>query len=141
MEQNQPEQQAQTAKLDKAFFSQTGALKIQYDPERPGIFLGIGKKANDTWTWKTAKLKDVEAAQIIRLIQGKTESIDLYHTFETAATRISISKNEKDEAYFKIDDHAKKLDPNEQEVLRIILQETIRQAAKERPRSSRDETM
>ena len=133
MEPTNEEQTQHTARLDKVFFSQTSALKVQHDNNRPGIFLGIGKKADDgTWTWKTTKLKDTEAAQIIRLIQGRAQTVDFYHTFQGEATKIQINKKD-DDVYIKIEDHSKKIDPAEQEVLRIILEDTILQAATERP--------
>ena len=71
------------AKIDKCFFGQKTALKIQYNQENKSIYLGIGKKEeDDTWTWKTAKMKDTEIAEILRLLQQKTESVNFYHTFD-----------------------------------------------------------
>jgi hypothetical protein len=126
-----PEQsQAQKrAKIDKCFFGQKTALKIQYNQENKSIYLGIGKKEeDDSWTWKTAKMKDTEAAEILRLLQQKTESVNFYHTRNGNETKIWI--NRKDQAvFFKIEEYAKELSPAEQEVLRIVLEEAILQTS------------
>ena len=134
---NQTDQEEQTpeqspykrAKIDKCFFGQKTALKVQYNEETNAIYLGIGKKEEDeTWTWKTAKMKDTEIAEILRLLQQKTESINFFHTFNDNETKIWI--NRKDQTvFFKIDDLVKGLSPAEQEVLRIVLEETILQTS------------
>jgi DNA transposition AAA+ family ATPase len=80
-----------------------------------------------SWTWKTAKLKDTEAAEILLLIQGKTDAVAFYHTFRDDTTRVSIARKEET-TFFRIEDLAKALTPPELEVLRIILTETIRRA-------------
>ncbi|MCK4427980.1 MAG: hypothetical protein KAW16_05815 [candidate division Zixibacteria bacterium] len=128
-----PEQsQPKRAKIDKCFFGQKTALKIQYNQENKSIYLGIGKKEeDDSWTWKTAKMKDTEIAEILRLLQQKTESINFYHTFNDNQTKIWI--NRKDQTtFFKIENQAKGLSPAEQEVLRIVLEETILQTSLDR---------
>jgi hypothetical protein len=137
---NQTDQEEQTieqsqhkrAKIDKCFFGQKTALKIQYNEETNAIYLGIGKKEEDeSWTWKTAKMKDTEIAEILRLLQQKAESINFFHTFNDNETKIWI--NRKDQTvFFKIDDLAKGLNPAEQEVLRIVLEETILQTSSNR---------
>jgi len=125
-----PEQrQPKRAKIDKCFFGQKTALKIQYNQENRSIYLGIGKKQeDDSWTWKTAKMKDTEIAEILRLLQQKAENVNFHHTFNGNQTKIWI--NRKDQTvFFKIEDLAKGLSLAEQEVLRIVLEETILQTS------------
>lgn len=112
-------------KLDRCFFGQKSALKVQYNPESKAIFLGIGKKGeDDTWTWQTAKLKDTEAAEIILVIQGKAEAANFYHTFKDDTTKIFINHKETN-VFFRIEDQSKALTPGEQEVLKLILEAAI----------------
>jgi hypothetical protein len=114
-------------KLDKCFFGQKSALKIQYNDDNKAIYLGVGKKEEDSsWTWKTAKLKDSEAAEIILLIDQKCDAVSFYHTFKDETTRITITRKD-DTTFFRIEDLSKAMTPAELEVLKIILTETIRQ--------------
>jgi len=123
-------------RLDKCFFGKESALKVQYDKETGKLFLGVGKKGtNNDWTWENAKLKDVEAAEIIRVIASKTEAASFFHTFNNKSTKVWINKNE-DSLIIKVDDHSKKLTPAEQEVLRIFLEEVILQSFSN-PRAAR----
>jgi hypothetical protein len=116
-------------KLDKCFFGQKSALKVQYNPEGKAIFLGIGKKGeDDSWTWKTAKLKDTESAEIILVIRGKAETASFYHTFKGGTTRVSINRN-NGTIFFRVEDYARALNPGEKEVLRMILEEAILRAS------------
>ena len=115
-------------RLDKCFFGKESALKVQYDKETNRIYLGVGKKgSNNDWTWGNAKLKDVEAAEIIRVIASKTEAASFFHSFNNKKTKIWINKSE-DSLSIKIENQGKKLNPAEQEVLRIFLEEVILQS-------------
>ena len=124
-------------KLDKCFFGKESALKAQFDKDTGRLFLGVGKKGtNNDWTWETAKLKDVEAAEIIRVIASKTEAASFFHSFNNKNTKIWINKSE-DNLSIRVDDQSKKLSPAEQEVLRIFLEEVILQSfSHTRPASS-----
>lgn len=135
MNENQEEQMPEQSqapkrtKIDKCFFGQKTALKIQYNQETKSIYLGIGRKQeDDTWTWKTAKMKDTETAEILRLLQQKAENINFYHTYNGNETKIWINRNQ-DTVFFKIEDQSKGLSPAEQEVLKIVLEETILQTS------------
>lgn len=112
--------------LDKCFFGQKSAFKAQYDKESKSIYIGVGKKNEDeSWSWKNAKIKDTEAAEIIRVIQGFSESVSFYHTFNDSKRQIWF--NRKDEQLFvRIDDAGKGISVGEQEVLKILLLEAIR---------------
>jgi len=115
--------------IDKCFFGQKTALKIQYNQENNSIYIGIGKKnENNQWQWNNAKIKDTEAADIIRVINGKIDNTSFYHTFNNTNTQIWITKKET-QIFIKIDNLAKSLNPSEQEVLRILIEEIILQAA------------
>ena len=115
-------------RLEKCFFGQESALKVQYDKETNKFYLTVGKKGtNNDWTWETAKLKDIEAAEIIRVITSKTEAASFFHSFNNKNTKIWINKSE-DNLAIKIENQGKKLNPAEQEVLRIFLEEVILQS-------------
>jgi len=123
---------SQSIVIDKCFFGQKTALKIQYNQENNSIFIGIGKKnENDQWTWNNAKIKDTEAADIVRVITGKIDNTSFYHTFNNTHTQIWITKKET-QIFIKIDNLTKNLNPSEQEVLKIILKETILQSARKK---------
>ena len=118
--------QSGSIKLDKCFFGQKTALKVQYNQDKNSIYIGIGKKDEaDQWTWKNAKIKDTEAAEIIRVLTGKTDSTSFYHTYNDNITQIWINRKEE-QVFFKIDEFAKGLNTGEQEVLKIVLLEAIR---------------
>jgi hypothetical protein len=113
----------------KFFLGQKTALKTQFNEENKSIYPGIGKKEeDDSWIWKTAKIKDTEIAEILRVLQQKTENASFYNIFNGSETKIWI--NGKDQTVFlKIEDQAKGLSPAKQEVLRIVLEETILQTS------------
>jgi len=118
--------QNRSIKLDKCFFGQKTALKVQYNQDNNSIYIGIGiKDEADQWTWKNAKIKDTEAAEIIRVLTGKTDSTSFYHTYNDNKTQIWINRKEE-QVFFKIDEFAKGLNTGEQEVLKIVLLEAIR---------------
>ena len=120
--------QSRSIKIDKCFFGQKAALKVQYNQENNSIYIGIGKKSeNDQWTWNNAKIKDTEAAEIIRVITGKTDSTSFYHTYNDNKTQIWITRKEE-QVFIKIDNLAKSICPSEQEVMKIILKEIILQS-------------
>ena len=117
--------QNRSIKLDKCFFGQKSALKVQYNQDKSSIYMGIGKKDEaDHWTWKNAKIKDTEAAEIIRVITGKIDGTSFYHTYNGNKTQIWVNRKEE-QVFFKIDEFAKGLDTGEQEVLRIVLKRAI----------------
>ncbi|RLD36563.1 MAG: hypothetical protein DRI74_08815 [Bacteroidetes bacterium] len=118
--------QNRSIKLDKCFFGQKTALKVQYNQDKNSIYIGIGKKDEaDQWTWKNAKIKDTEAAEIIRVLTGKTDSTSFYHTYNDNKSQIWINRK-GEQVFFKIDEFAKGLNTGEQEVLKIVLLEAIR---------------
>ena len=73
-------------------------------------------------------MKDTEIAKILRLLQQRTESVNFYHTFDGNQTKIWINRSQET-VFLKIEDQAKGIGPAEQEVLRIVLEETILQTS------------
>lgn len=126
METSQKTEKNQRPALDKCFFGQKSAFKAQYDKTSKSIYIGVGKKNEDeSWSWKNAKIKDTEAAEIIRVIQGNSASVSFYHTFNDSKRQIWV--NRKDEQLFvRIDNAGKGISVGEQEVLKILLLEAIR---------------
>lgn len=126
-------------RLDKCFFGKESALKVQYDKDTNKLYLGVGKKNDNDWTWEKAKLKDVEAAEILRVIASKTEAASFFHSFNNKNTKIWVNKSE-DSLVIKIESQSKKLNPAEQEVLRIFLEEVILQTFSSQKVASSSET-
>ena len=122
---------SQSNGVSRCFFGQKNAFKIQYSFEQKAIFISIGvKKENGEWDWKGAKIKDIEAGEILRILCGKAESVSFYHTFNGRSNRIWI--NQKDEnTIIRIEKYSKALNSGEQEVLFILLQEAIRLSLKD----------
>jgi len=132
---NPPEEETEQPKyrrtaIDKCFFAQKSALKVQYNQDSNAIYIGIGKKDDhNTWHWKNAKIKDTEAAEIITVIAGKTDSTSFYHSYNGNETKIWINRKD-DSVHVRIEDQAKGLTPAEQHVLQIILEEAILQSSR-----------
>lgn len=117
------------ALIDKVFFGQKSAFKIQYNENADSAFFGIGKKDNeDNWTWRTAKMSDTELGDILRVLTGREDAVSFYHTFNKVETRIWINRKDNN-VMVKIEDTVKLLTPAEQEIMRVLLEEIIRQTA------------
>jgi len=126
MEENKKTEQNQRPAIDRCFFGQKSALKAQYNKESRSIYIGVGKKSDDDkWSWNNAKIKDTEAAEIIRILQGQTDSVSFFHTFNGSSRKIWINRKEE-QLFVKIDDNSKGINLGEQEVLKIVLLEAIR---------------
>ena len=118
--------QKQQSGLSRCFFGQSNALKIQYSDDSGSIYISIGTKSEQgQWSWRAAKLKDVEAGDILRVLQGISDNVSFYHKFKGNSNRISI--NRKDASLFiRIEDFSKALNTGEQQVLLIFLEQAIR---------------
>ena len=118
--------QKQQSGLSRCFFGQSNALKIQYGDDSGSIYISIGTKSEQgQWNWRAAKLKDVEAGDIIRVLQGISDNVSFYHSFKGNSNRISI--NRKDASLFvRIEDFSKALNTGEQQVILIFLEQAIR---------------
>jgi len=104
--------------------SKNSALRIHYNPEFRAVFLTVGKKVEDTWKWETAKMKDHELGDIIRVLNNSSENVSFYHKFNDKETKIWINRKEEN-VFIKVNDFSKLLRPGEQMVLKILLQRII----------------
>ena len=101
------------------FFGQKSALKAQYNKESKSIYIGVGKKSDDNkWSWNNAKIKDTEAAEIIRILQGQTESVSFYHTFNDSKRQIWVTRKEE-QLFVKIDSNSKGINLGEQDTIAL----------------------
>lgn len=105
--------------VSKVFFGQSTAFKITLNKDGD-VYFNLGKKSNESWSWKKAKMNDVELGEILSVLEGSNTSTSFYHEFGGEKKQIWI--NAKGDALFiKIDDYSKGLNPGEQMVLRELL--------------------
>ena len=110
--------------IRKPFFGKDSCLVFQVNAQARKVFLDVGKKENDAWNWKKAKLDDEEMAQILRVLQGDAEEASFYHEYKGNATKIWVNRKE-DNVYFRIEDQSKALTPPQQTILDVLLREAI----------------
>lgn len=109
--------------LKKAFFGKTSCFKIQ---ENKGeVYFHMGKKG-DSWTWEKLKMSDIELGEILRILEGRSESWSTVHVFNENQNKLWINKASDGKAvFFKINDVTKAMSPGEQECLRVLLEQCI----------------
>lgn len=108
--------------MDKAFFGKDNCLTIQL---RGGnCYFKWGRKTATGWEWKNVKFNDTELGEILNLLEGNTNEVKFYHSFNDESTQIWISRLEKS-VVFKAADYTKGLATGEQKVLEVLLKHTI----------------
>ena len=110
--------------LNRTFFGQTTALKVQYNKDLNKIFVHTGKKNGESWKWEVAKLYDTELAEVLRLLNKEIDRIGFFHQFESKETKISVNRKEET-VFFRIGDISKALNYGEQVVLKLLLENLI----------------
>ena len=119
-----PNQQQPPAGIRRAFFGKDSCLVLQVNTDAMKVFLDIGKKGTTGWTWTRAKIDDEEMAEILKVLEGKTDEASFYHKFGDKETKIWV--NRKDEqVFFRIEDQSKGLGPAQQTVMAVLLREGI----------------
>lgn len=112
--------------VNKAFFGQNCALKIQYNQNTNQVFMHLGKIQENKWTWYKAKLNDVELGKIIQVLEDKTKSLSFFHKFNNKPQQIYVNRGEdKRYIFFKIGSISKSINDAEANVLRTLLTSMI----------------
>jgi ribonuclease HI len=110
--------------LDKFFFGKNNCLRVQINKNYELYFhLGILEKEN-SWRWEKVKINEIEAGQIINILNKDVGNISFFHKFGENTTQIWIRKNENSFS-IKFKNIVKGLSIGEFEVLRIILEKFI----------------
>ena len=124
--------------LRRAFFGKDNCLVFQVNAEAKKVVLDVGKKADNGWTWRKAKIDDEEMADILRVLQGKAEEASFFHEYSGKQTKIWVNRK-GDNVYFRIEDQSKALSPAQQAVMAVLLKEAIVTVNVEKPREHADE--
>ena len=111
-------------KLDKAFFGKINCLKIQMN-QKDEIYFHIGISKDSKWNWIKVKMNDSELGEIINLLKKENGKSSFFHSFNENKTQIWCNKSNTGFS-IKIKDISKNLTLGESEVLRIILEESIK---------------
>ena len=110
--------------IRKPFFGKDNCLVLQVNAEARKVFLDIGKKGPNGWKWNKAKLGDEEMADILHVLEGKSEEASFYHSYQGKETKIWINRK-ADNVYFRIESQSKALSPAQQTVMAILLRQAI----------------
>ena len=112
--------------INKAFMSKAGSLKIQVNTKTKSIYLHAGKKqADDTWSWEKTKIDDSECGAILNVLKGRIDKISFFHKFNDNQKRTWINKDNNGLFWIRIEDYKKSLNPGEQTVFEILLEQAI----------------
>ena len=105
--------------ISKAFFGKNNCLKVTFNNQRDCYF-EFGTALKEKWSWKKVKLNDGELGDILRVLEGKSQSVSFFHDFKGDKTQIWINK--KDDLFFiKVRELSKSLSTGEQRVLEELL--------------------
>ena len=117
--------------LKRSWFGKTNVLTLQMAADGR-IFLHLGKKDAEKWLWKKCKFSTLECASILRVLEAKEQGWSTVHVFKgTNAGSVKIWVNRHDDkVVFKFDEFAKQLVPTEATEMGILMEETIREAAR-----------
>jgi hypothetical protein len=118
----------ETHRLARAFFGRESCVRFEHNSL--GTWMMLGRKNGTGWVWQKAKLSPAEVGDILCVVHGKTDKVGFFHTFEKDGvkkeTRITVSKaQDGPNVFFRIEEHAKPLNPGEQEVLAVFLQRVL----------------
>lgn len=112
--------------INKAFFGQDNALKIQYNTDTNEVYLHLGKVHEKVWTWYRAKLNDVELGNIIQVLVGKINHISFFHKFNSNPQQIFVDRSKNGKTFaFRIGSMSKALNEAEAYVLKILIESLI----------------
>ena len=89
-----------------------------------GTWLQVGKKLDDQWDWRKAKLSDFEIAEMLCVLNGKEEQAGWFHTFNGNETKISTGRKEQT-VFIRVDDYAAALNPCQQVVFAYLCSRII----------------
>jgi hypothetical protein len=115
----------QKSVFEKVFFGKDNAFKLNLNDEGDVYFqLGTKEDDSDDWTWKKAKMSDVEIGEIINVLENEQPKASFYHEFQGEKTQIWVNRKDK-YVFVKIGDTSKSLDAGQQTVLRELLKYAV----------------
>ena len=113
----------------RAFFGKTSCLKVMFN--QGSIYIHMGLKGPDGWTWDKLKFNDMEAGEIVRVLNGRKNEVSFYHKFDNHANKAWVTRKDDGAFFFRINDVNKNLSDGEQEVLRVLLEKFILLSSKQ----------
>ena len=110
-------------KLNKAFFGKNNCFKLILN-DKNECYFHFGIQNNGSYDWKKVKMSDNEVGDIVRVLNGKADSVCFFHKYNNYDTQIWVNRKEK---YFfiKVKELSKSFSTGEQEVLRILLEKCV----------------
>ncbi|MFH1751724.1 MAG: hypothetical protein ABH821_02200 [archaeon] len=114
---------------EKAFFGKNNCFKLQYNKTKKECYFHFGLKneKENNWTWNKYKFSDIELGEIISVLEEKKDSTSFYHQWQNENQQLWVSKR-KEGFFLKTNKFTKSLNDGEQEVLKVLLKEIIKQA-------------
>ena len=107
--------------ISRAFFTKKSCLKVTFNNQLDCYFEFGTIKNDNSWSWKKVKMNDMELGDILRVLEGKADSVSFFHDFKGEKTQIWI--NRSGNAFFiKVRELSKSLSTGEQRVLQELLQ-------------------
>lgn len=111
-------------RLARAFFGRESCVRFEQNGQ--GTWMMLGRKNGTGWAWQKAKLSPAEVGDVLCVLNGRTDKVGFFHTFEKEGvkkeTRINVNRAEDGpNVFFRIEEHAKPLNMGEQEVLKVFL--------------------
>ena len=115
-------------RLARAFFGKETCVRFEHNGQ--GSWMMVGRKNDTGWDWSKAKMNAGEFGSILCVLSGKSEKAEFFHTFQKdgakSETRITVNKApDGPNVFFRVGEHAKPLNPGEQEVLRVFLERAL----------------
>ena len=106
--------------ISKAFFGKKNCLKVTFNNQKDCYFEFGTTQDEKTWSWKKVKMNDGELGDILRVLEGKAESVSFFHSFKNDKTQIWVNKK-GDLFFIKVKELSKSLSTGEQRVLEELL--------------------
>lgn len=114
----------QQSVFEKVFFGKDNAFKLNLNKEGDVYFQLGTKQGDEDWSWKKAKMSDVEIGEIINVLEGDSSKASFYHEFEGEKTQIWVNRKDK-YVFVKIGDTSKSLNAGQQTVFRELLKYAV----------------
>ncbi len=116
--------------LARAAFGKQSCVKIERNGR--GTWLQVGKKQEEKWDWRKAKLSDTEIADILLVLDCRQDQASFLHTFKGNETRINASRKEQT-IFIRVDDYAAALNPGQQLVFAHLCSRILEKGCEQAP--------
>ncbi len=109
--------------LNKAFFGKNNCFKLILNTQNECYF-HFGVQQDNVYQWKKVKINDMELGEIVQVLRKDKPSVSFFHKYNGTDTQIWV--NRKDKFFFiKVKELSKSFSEGEQEVLRVLLEQSI----------------